>query len=623
MEIEDKIAELTDYMFTIDNEAIKKRGIQTIINEKKDANDAILKVVKELEPDIQMLALKNLEIRIKAKSFNAAKGISKTQIEEFTKGACIDVQKNRLRNTNSEDAILNNDAKNILSSDEKELEELKDKKRNLLAEYMKDWDESKKDRVSGNLAKAEIDEKKIMEMDPNGKITEENVFKYFNGNQKLIKAFYVYASSNIKLSKTQNKEEQEREVKEIGKFDDIVEEMRHLEEEYPDTYRSIPRYRELQNSFDEMSENAMKAFNISKNQSIFSDLNYQKEHPEEVTMIKEEMENASELKVEAQAEVDDINKFTQSFIDSINKDLPKDKSTTTTKENQITKSDFIVAIEGFCNILSAVENSANLQEEIKKYIEDAQYSPAVKGILEKMSQNEQYIQASRDEESRDDLAMQLFDIQEQIENMDVDKDITQVYALLGISKITDKEIKPMYDASKDTIRIDEKQQDTPILSTELDGMYINGVYMEVDKDFSKIAMDAQEKGEDLVKAARRYLKNKELENRETNKALEGMNKQVEPEIIVVDESQEQVQEQTSNEQEKNENIVVIKKGKEGKIQVLRPVQFLKKSAIEFQQDSTKTGVTMPLIHAQQDLIAELAREEQRNGSGPVQENQRD
>lgn len=35
MEIEDKIAELTDYMFTIDNEAIKKRGIQTIINEKK------------------------------------------------------------------------------------------------------------------------------------------------------------------------------------------------------------------------------------------------------------------------------------------------------------------------------------------------------------------------------------------------------------------------------------------------------------------------------------------------------------------------------------------------------------------------------------------------------------
>lgn len=217
----------------------------------------------------------------------------------------------------------------------------------------------------------------------------------------------------------------------------------------------------------------------------------------------------------------------------------------------------------------------------------------------------------------------IIDVMKQRENTGLikDEEMQEIFRQVGIDLQVDQ-FEPIME--EDTLQsLTPEAFIKPILSTELDGIYINGVHMEVDRDFSQVAMDAQEKGEDLVKAVRKYLKNQELENREANKALEGMDKHVEPEIIVVDESQEQVQEQTGNEQEKNENIVVIKKGKEGKIQVLRPIQFLKKTSIDFQQNSSKTGVTIPLINAQQDLITELVREEQRGSSGPVQEEQRD
>lgn len=217
----------------------------------------------------------------------------------------------------------------------------------------------------------------------------------------------------------------------------------------------------------------------------------------------------------------------------------------------------------------------------------------------------------------------IIDVMKQRENTGLikDEEMQEIFRQVGIDLQVDQ-FEPIME--EDTLQsLTPEAFIKPILSTELDGIYINGVHMEVDRDFSQVAMDAQEKGEDLVKAVRKYLKNQELENREANKALEGMDKHVEPEIIVVDESQEQVQEQTGNEQEKNENIVVIKKGKEGKIQVLRPIQFLKKTSIDFQQNSSKAGVTIPLINAQQDLITELVREEQRGSSGPVQEEQRD
>ena len=97
MRLEEKVEELTNYIFS-DNEAIKKRGINSIKKDKEEINEIILKEIRLLDPTIQFAVLKNLETRIKgsSQSFNLINGISLAQIRKLTETSISDVQKHNV-----------------------------------------------------------------------------------------------------------------------------------------------------------------------------------------------------------------------------------------------------------------------------------------------------------------------------------------------------------------------------------------------------------------------------------------------------------------------------------------------------------------------------------------------
>lgn len=164
-------------------------------------------------------------------------------------------------------------------------------------------------------------------------------------------------------------------------------------------------------------------------------------------------------------------------------------------------------------------------------------------------------------------------------------------------------------------------------STEVDGIYIyNGVLMEVDKEFTQIATDAQERGEDLEKAILEYYEKQQQEKAEQERASEEKEEHVEPEIIVVDERGEQAQEQEAAMQDEffradeetgeeiqasdgqDKNVVVIKKGKEGTIQVFRPSSFLKVVK--------QLEITFDKVKDVQNELARIVEQERENGEKP-------
>ncbi len=164
-------------------------------------------------------------------------------------------------------------------------------------------------------------------------------------------------------------------------------------------------------------------------------------------------------------------------------------------------------------------------------------------------------------------------------------------------------------------------------STEVDGIYIyNGVLMEVDKEFTQIATDAQERGEDLEKAILEYYEKQQQEKAEQERASEEKEEHVEPEIIVVDERGEQAQEQEAAMQDEffradeetgeeiqasdgqDKNVVVIKKGKEGTIQVFRPSSFLKVVK--------QSEITFDKVKDVQNELARIVEQERENGEKP-------
>lgn len=180
---------------------------------------------------------------------------------------------------------------------------------------------------------------------------------------------------------------------------------------------------------------------------------------------------------------------------------------------------------------------------------------------------------------------------------------------------------------------------TAIENTEVDGIYIeNGVLMQLDKEYTEIAMEAQARGEDPEKALEEYITRKELEAKkesqeQTEEKAETEEEKADsiPEIVVVDETQESMEQKVSvdeniqmpeelldgtqlstdfDDRKQNENFVVMKKGKDGKIQVLRPMQFLKKS-----------GVTLEQVEEEYTIFKEAVKETLREENEQSQNNE--
>ena len=184
MRLEEKVEELTNYIFS-DNEAIKKRGINSIKKDKEEINEIILKEIRLLDPTIQFAVLKNLETRIKgsSQSFNLINGISLAQIRKLTETSISDVQKHN---------VISNDesTKNTKIDDKKNtIEKLVESKKEEISKYTEGWSDEQKTKVAKVLAQTEKDNEAIRGMDSNGKITDENLIKYFNGDKEKIENF--------------------------------------------------------------------------------------------------------------------------------------------------------------------------------------------------------------------------------------------------------------------------------------------------------------------------------------------------------------------------------------------------------------------------------------------------
>lgn len=153
---------------------------------------------------------------------------------------------------------------------------------------------------------------------------------------------------------------------------------------------------------------------------------------------------------------------------------------------------------------------------------------------------------------------------------------------------------------------------TAIGNPEMDTVYLTkNEPLEVDEGATRAAIEAQSKGEDVQEAIDNYYREQQAEKasisqEHTEEKGESEEEKLDsiPEIVVVDETQENIEQDSSldgnsqmpeelaNEAQsrddtegnkQNENFVVLKKGKDGNLQVLRPIQFLKKSGVTLEQ----------------------------------------
>lgn len=230
---------------------------------------------------------------------------------------------------------------------------------------------------------------------------------------------------------------------------------------------------------------------------------------------------------------------------------------------------------------------------------------------------------------------------EQVANMDFEKFQDSV----EVSEIKDSEVAQLFERLSVELQVapfeparegleseffnmpTDEADKSAVPSTEVDGIYIyNGVLMEVDKEFTQIATDAQERGEDLEKAILEYYEKQQQEKAEQERASEEKEEHVEPEIIVVDERGEQAQEQEVAMQDEffradeetgeeiqasdgqDKKVVVIKKGKEGTIQVFRPSSFLKVVK--------QSEITFDKVKDVQNELARIVEQERENGEKP-------
>ena len=209
-----------------------------------------------------------------------------------------------------------------------------------------------------------------------------------------------------------------------------------------------------------------------------------------------------------------------------------------------------------------------------------------------------------------------------------------------IFKISDKEVQPMYDASKDRLTVNQEQtqqqetvvQDNSALleNSHMDTEYIvNGVPMNIDEQWLQFFQDAQERGEDLDEAYESYKKEQEIEEIESKRAQEEVKEdksqeEQEQEEVVVEEDgtvKKQAEEEneltaesievegseffdltdidTSKKSKKTKKVAVVEKDEDGNltnVQIFKPVEFFRQNQVtthEFEETvSELTALTI-------------------------------
>lgn len=175
-----------------------------------------------------------------------------------------------------------------------------------------------------------------------------------------------------------------------------------------------------------------------------------------------------------------------------------------------------------------------------------------------------------------------------------------------IFKISDKEVQPMYDASKDRLTVNQEQtqlqeaivQDNsaPIENTHMDPIYIEkNDTLEIDEEYFQVFQTAQDKGEDLEEAGKKYTKEKEREKEESKRTQETTQREDEKiletkdthkqEFVVAEQNEtssqtidsdlrvEELSMKDTNSLKKSEKKGNKKKEKEGNSQFLDPIEF--------------------------------------------------
>lgn len=278
--------------------------------------------------------------------------------------------------------------------------------------------------------------------------------------------------------------------------------------------------------------------------------------------------------------------------------------------------------------LTPEEIIANLKDDFNDMLEENKIDSKTKQVLELLADN---ITSSTKEILLDSKKREEFfeKMQNNFTNKTItDAEISQLFERLSVelqvAQFEPAIEEPAVAENNQSNVASSKADQNAIQSTEFDGILIyNGVQMEVNEEFTKVAIEAQERGEDIQTAILDYYRTKEQEKAETERASEDKEEQAEPEIVVIDEKGEEVQEQETVMQEdasrvadetgeqlqagdgQHKNVVLIKKGKEGAIQVFRPSSFLKVVK--------QSEVTFDQVKDEQKELARIVEQERENG----------
>lgn len=624
----------------------KKENIKQWTKDKENFEEELFNSIQGLENEKRQKVLLRLEKMTqrpeiflnKAGTIDVKKVIAKTQ-EIVAREETLDKVDNKSKEESDKKEEKTQNEKNF----EKKIEEILDGSEKYTKNWSKEEKEAYEELVRETEKKLEDIQNRIVELIKEGMSAEEA--------EKIAKKEFQWSRRDDAV---QNSIVASQEAKKARKYADI-----HRED------------KNAQKKADELETKAQKEFDVVKiyaqAKAITSKL---AEQPENLTEEQQRVYNlaieiAKNGKVSIEEAIDrvllgddqsksdqilefrnTVEKNTENYspagkqinqkTEEMEENLSVSRRRQDASKTDIDKENIISTLDTFTSILLEAPESI---EEIEQKIEELEDpTDEIKRILINLTRDPKLIEALQSEEAMEEYTERLVDIQEQIQenNVELSSELspssTNIYALLGISKITDKEMQPMYDASKDRLDVTDKEQsqqhDAPegldesaVQSTEVDGIYIvNGVQMEVDEEFTKIAMEAQERGEDPEKAILEYYEQQQ-ENADSERASEDKEEHIEPEIIVVDERGEQVQNQEAAMQDdffkvaeetgeelqasdKNENIIVIKKDKEGSIQVFRPSSFLKVVK--------QSEVTFDQVKQEQEALARIVEQGREN-----------
>lgn len=500
--------------------------------------------INEFDNETRKLILLRLEKDAesgKVEFYDSAGNINLKKISKVTKNIAKEVTEKNTVNSNIEQTSNNT---NLGSTQEKEqrIEEIKQD----FASFMSGWSKEEQDIFAKSMDEALKKKEEVEKLVESG-ISQEDAERKVGVTDK---EQYFIDINNLQLeinelnSKITNLENGGSDNKKLlnlkEQLNKKIEEYNIYKKDYEDKLDKIKKLMDQGMSREEAEETVGWKY-----QEKALENNEKNEFDRQVTSYSGEGKSK---------EVDDFSNtfskkiaqenFADSYLDEGNKTHSNTgKESDISKSSLVTKDDILNSIDIFTEALSGSENSEELQSEIHKIIDSAGYSPAVSIILERMSQNNEYIQNLNDEDKRNDIAMQLFDLQEQIKEMDFENKREDIYSLLGMEKITDKEMAKLIKEKQvemDTSAIEaQKQQKAanqeniqPVPDTDIDSSIINGDNMAVDPEWENRLVEAQQRGEDLesTKTLVQIVTEKEQQDREEHEQEQRTNSRKQPKI---------------------------------------------------------------------------------------------